>query len=75
MVNPRQPWEVQRVEAVSVEVVQHVTDPVGLVKVTSAIFGTGMPWALGNAICARRQSPPTRWSGAGSAAAAGLPRC
>jgi hypothetical protein len=35
--------------------VQHVADRSVLVKVTSAILATGMPWAESNTICARRQ--------------------
>jgi hypothetical protein len=46
---------IERVEPVQVEVVQHVADPVGLVKVTWAIWATSMPWALSSTICARRQ--------------------
>jgi hypothetical protein len=45
----------QRVNAVGVEVVEEVADPVGLVKVTSAILGTGIAWALSSTIWARRQ--------------------
>jgi hypothetical protein len=36
---------VERLEAVGVEVVEHVPARSGLVKVTSAIFATGMPCA------------------------------
>ena len=35
---------VQRVESVGSELVDHVADPVGLVNMTSATFGIGMPW-------------------------------
>jgi hypothetical protein len=46
---------VQRVDPIQVAVVEHVADPVGLVKVTWAIWPTSMPCADSSTIWARRQ--------------------
>jgi hypothetical protein len=46
---------VQRVEPVSVEVVQHVADPVLGREGHLGDLGTGIRWAASRTICARRQ--------------------